>query len=97
MRSKKSLSCNVLALKTSQPEDSPSRFLLEASNTHKLFLRRKTLCILLNDPYGLSPSMKTWPTEPRDPETSLRFHGDVAGFGSLRRADLLAVRRQLWR
>lgn len=64
---------------------------------HKLFLRRRTLCILLNDPYGLTPSMKTWPTEPCDPETSLRFHGDVAGFGSLRRPDLHAVRRQLWR
>ncbi len=41
--------------------------------------------------------MKTWPMEPCDPETSLRFHGDVAGFGSLRRADLHTVRRQLWR
>lgn len=41
--------------------------------------------------------MKTWPAEPCDPETSLRFHSDVAGFGSLRRPDLHAVRRQLWR
>ncbi len=41
--------------------------------------------------------MKTWPMEPCDPETSLRFHGDVAGFGFTPAGWLVHGRRQLWR